>query len=550
MDGQQGGSSRIGPPPGLNVKEFIPSSSAAAKPFVPSASTGNLAAGALEFAPTKSTAAPSSTSAAPPAQKSTAGGSFLKNVAAAAAGTTAAPSVQPSPAADLGLPDDDDDILGLSSGAATSTTTTQAVSFAQATEMFRAMKPPTAAAPPQNSLSSLGGRGGRGGGGGNNNIGRFPTQQQQQQQQGGMPLIGRGGGNASGRGGSGGGRGRGGGGGGGAPGGPLNNSSTLGPGITRPSVAAYAVSHSQMQLAGQFISETLRQDMQQRSYLQSATLDADSLTAAGLPQIVQNYHTLCPLEDPGAAGEHPSSALGISSFVFKGIHSGDGAAYALRKIDGRQVLPTAELLAASEAVVHRWAPVANHPNIVGLREVFASDEWMDATPAIFLSYDYYPGALTLEQAHVLPTHVSPPQQEAVVAPVRNPATEAQLWSYIVQLTGALRAVHSAGLTVLPGGLAPSKVLLMAPSRVRLAAVGAAEVLTEGAPHTDVGRAQREDLTGLGSLVLTLACAARNSPPSLDTLSAHYSRELCHVVAGLVASGEGNYYIVINGVFFC
>ena len=306
-------------------------------------------------------------------------------------------------------------------------------------------------------------------------------------------------------------------------------SGPIGPGVTRPSISAYAVSQGRMQLAGQFISESLRQDMQQRSYLQSATLDADSLAAAGLPNIVQQYHTLCPLEDPTAAGEHPSAALGVASYVFKGIHFGDGAVYAVRRLDGRHVLPTAELLGAADAAVERWVPVSNHPNIVGLREVFVSDE-IDDSPALFLSHDYYPGAITLEQAHVLPTHTAQ-------GLMRNSATESQLWSYLVQLTAALRAIHTAGLVASPASLAPSKVLLMAPSRVRVGSVGVMEVLAEG-PPANVARAQREDLGALGSLILTLACAAHNAPPNLDALSANFSREFCHVVAGLIASGDG------------
>jgi hypothetical protein len=50
--------------------------------------------------------------------------------------------------------------------------------------------------------------------------------------------------------------------------------------------------------------------------------------------------------------------------------------------------------------------------------------------------------------------------------------------------------------------------------------------------------QRGDLAALGNLVLLLACVGRGVPPSLDYLTAHFSRELCHVVAGLLASAEG------------
>lgn len=50
--------------------------------------------------------------------------------------------------------------------------------------------------------------------------------------------------------------------------------------------------------------------------------------------------------------------------------------------------------------------------------------------------------------------------------------------------------------------------------------------------------QREDLAALGNLLLLLACVGRGVPPSLDYLTAHFSREFCHVVAGLLAASEG------------
>ena len=55
---------------------------------------------------------------------------------------------------------------------------------------------------------------------------------------------------------------------------------------------------------------------------------------------------------------------------------------------------------------------------------------------------------------------------------RSPASEQQLWSYLVQLASALRAVHVAGLAVGgTAGLAPSKVLLSsrATARVKIGA---------------------------------------------------------------------------------
>ena len=52
--------------------------------------------------------------------------------------------------------------------------------------------------------------------------------------------------------------------------------------------------------------------------------------------------------------------------------------------------------------------------------------------------------------------------------------------------------------------------------------------------------QRDDLAALGNLLLLLACVGRGAPPSLEYLTAHFSREFCHVVAGLLASSEGGW----------
>jgi hypothetical protein len=56
-----------------------------------------------------------------------------------------------------------------------------------------------------------------------------------------------------------------------------------------------------------------------------------------LPDMVGHYHTLYPLEDLAAAEESPSAALGVRTCAIKGVNSHDGQAYALRRVDGKQV---------------------------------------------------------------------------------------------------------------------------------------------------------------------------------------------------------------------
>lgn len=51
-----------------------------------------------------------------------------------------------------------------------------------------------------------------------------------------------------------------------------------------------------------------------------------------------------PLEDARSAEESPSAVLRAHSTVYKGVSSQDGTAYAVRRINGRSVLPQGEVV--------------------------------------------------------------------------------------------------------------------------------------------------------------------------------------------------------------
>eukprot|EP00897_Mesotaenium_endlicherianum_P000043 jgi/Mesen1/10039/ME000073S09319 len=120
----------------------------------------------------------------------------------------------------------------------------------------------------------------------------------------------------------------------------------------------------------QFMQENLREELAHRSALIQAQLDPEQQEGMDLPRVVRKYHSLYPLEDLMREDDAASCTLGVRSSVFKGIHAGDGRAYALRRIDSRQVIPTAELAAAASEAVDRWSPLAGHPHVVTLREAF------------------------------------------------------------------------------------------------------------------------------------------------------------------------------------
>ncbi|KAL2653446.1 hypothetical protein R1flu_021574 [Riccia fluitans] len=278
-----------------------------------------------------------------------------------------------------------------------------------------------------------------------------------------------------------------------------------------------------VRLGHRYMADQLREELRRRHALIHAQLDTDQ-NIINLPEMVQRFHTLYPLEDVNRDDDSTSCAFGVRSMILKGISSTDGITYAIRRIDSRQVIPNAELAASAAEVVERWSPLARHPHIVAIREAFVSREIEDSA-ALFFVHDYYPGSVTLEAMHL---HQ---EQSGGVAPVM--ISEEQLWSYLVQLAAALRAVHSAGLFFRPGGLHPSKVILPTRGRLRVSSAGILNVLN-GDSGDDPRAFQREDLAGLGRLILSLACGSTGNP-SLEFMAAHYSGDLVHVTNALLAS---------------
>jgi PAB-dependent poly(A)-specific ribonuclease subunit 3 len=253
-------------------------------------------------------------------------------------------------------------------------------------------------------------------------------------------------------------------------------------------VQQYGAGPGKAQLMGRFVAEGLRQQLQHHSYLVQAQWPGQAAGGAALPDHVQHFHTLYPLEDLALADERISAALGIKSLVVKAVNAHDGLPYALRRVDGKQVgglgrragtglggqgdwlatgagcwgaagccacgymcppaapicpvppctsrsarppapqvIPTGELVSIARQHVDAWSVVSYHPSLVALRGAFVSNE-LDGHDALIFVHDYHPGAMTLEQMHLQPTATA-------AGLVRNAASEEQLWSYLMQVGG-------------------------------------------------------------------------------------------------------------------
>ena len=69
----------------------------------------------------------------------------------------------------------------------------------------------------------------------------------------------------------------------------------------------------------------------------SLQMSAELQTENGYPDMLQQFHSLYPLDDSKASGEQLSRALGVQTQVMKGINMHDGAAFAIRRFSWRQV---------------------------------------------------------------------------------------------------------------------------------------------------------------------------------------------------------------------
>ena len=241
------------------------------------------------------------------------------------------------------------------------------------------------------------------------------------------------GGVRGGSGGGGAGKQRGGGSGGGGAGGAALAQHNVGGHHYASAHAQHAAGHGRSLLAAQFMGEGLRQQLQQCAYLAQAAWAPGPDEPALPPTLGAHFHTLCPLEDLAAAEEHPSGALGVRTAVLKGVSARDGAAYALRRVDGRQVVPSAALVGAARQAVDAWSAVGGHPGLSCPREAFVSAD-LDAAPALVVAYAYHPGAVTLARAHLAPAQAASGQL------VRNAPTEATLWSYAAQVCDSVIAI--------------------------------------------------------------------------------------------------------------
>lgn len=239
-------------------------------------------------------------------------------------------------------------------------------------------------------------------------------------------------------------------------------------------------------------------------------------------EVEQLYHQLFPLEQT----DHKSitfSPIQISTFR---VNRRDGLQFCMKRIhDCRNI---------SQVGIHnleKWRNI-RHSNIVRLHEVFSTKAFGDQS-LVFI-YDFHPCSDTLmDELFRVPSWRNKPDRQ------KKMISESVLWTYIVQLTSALRQIHTLGLAYRAMDL--TKIIKSGPNRVRLSSIGIKDLLAGSQEDMqNLNRYQQEDLINLGHVLLSIASNMLSLPhntdsigKAIDIVQKNFSKDLHQVIIYLI-----------------
>uniref|UniRef100_A0A8C5GMB8 C3H1-type domain-containing protein n=1 Tax=Gouania willdenowi TaxID=441366 RepID=A0A8C5GMB8_GOUWI len=276
-----------------------------------------------------------------------------------------------------------------------------------------------------------------------------------------------------------------------------------------------------------FMADELRQELINRHLMTMAQIDHSENT--DVPSEVDSYHSLFPLEAlPPPNRMQKTSNFSYITSCYKAVNSKDDLPYCLRRIHGFRLVNTKCMM-----LVDMWKKI-QHSNSVTLREVFTTKAFGDhfvLQPLRVLFGGRKKVLFLCAGQHEPP----PPRQHAGLLP------ESLIWAYIVQLSSALRTIHTAGLACRV--MDPSKILITGKTRLRVNCVGVFDVLTFDNSQTNhlglMPQYQQADLVSLGKVVLALACNSlagiqrENLQKAMELVSINYSSDLKNLILYLL-----------------
>lgn len=277
------------------------------------------------------------------------------------------------------------------------------------------------------------------------------------------------------------------------------------------------------------------QDLRLQLQKQSETVHNIAPEGCGLPDELQGYHTLVPLEN--MQPDLDRRKLGNwYTVTYKAIRTSNGLPYTLRRVENYRITHQSAF-----ASVEFWSKI-QHPGIISVVEAFSTKSFNDNS--LVVVHTYHPNANTLYDIHLRPKPsipIPPLRTSRTVSNQSQPPIipERTIWSYVIQIASAIKKVHDAGQAVRV--IDVTKILVTGQNRVRISTCGVIDILMHDV-HQDLSMLQQEDLVMLGRLVLALccqnvgACTLQVFQKSLEIMDKNYSQELKGVVVFLFSKG--------------
>ncbi|TGO33077.1 hypothetical protein BHYA_0268g00040 [Botrytis hyacinthi] len=271
-----------------------------------------------------------------------------------------------------------------------------------------------------------------------------------------------------------------------------------------------------------FLSDRLREELQRKS---EAT---HQVMPNALPNIGTSPHSYYSLVALDTTQNRSTTVFGCTSWVYKARSEKTDNYYCLRRLEGYT-------LANDKAIraVKKWTEV-NSAGVVSFIDAFTTRQFKDGSSLIIVT-NYHPLSKTLLEHHFSTTTTSRYRNQL------PRISEDILWSYIVQITVAIKAVHQANFAVRCMHL--SKVILTDKNRIRLNACPIFDILHYD-QRRDIKELQYEDLHLFGILMLSLATVNASITPqtnpqilqtNIDSLSRIYSAELVDTITWLLTT---------------
>lgn len=303
-----------------------------------------------------------------------------------------------------------------------------------------------------------------------------------------------------------------------------------------------------------------------------ANNEADNIDT--IPERVQDYVDLYPIKRPTPIGSRfqlsTPNIYGYVTSTYRATNLNTNQPVCLRRIHSFQ--PGVSYSKSTYATIEGWKKI-HCANIVRLLHVFTTKDFGDTS--LVLVYQYFPQMITFTQQYFNdPQSMGggsmygfgatnrPYSQQIALLKVRL-LPENLIWHFIIQISSAIRLIHSQGLACRI--IDPSKIVItssmpkcppsqLQPSRyprIRLNSCGLFDLVTWEQMMQEHGsnikgcyqQLQQADLVSFGQLCLSLAtCSLANSRPeqweqALDMVTRTYSSDLKALLVMLLSTKQ-------------